>query len=218
MRDPDDGLRAIIRAHLRQFHWTSIETGGTGLGIADSNYLAPARLACAVCSGTGKEIVSTNVGFDELTTERSCECARAPGLEGWVECKATDGWSVSLTEHQSGWLFRRARLGGRAWIAVRRRHGGGPRRGPAVDELWMVPAALAREARREGLRSVMALDGTWRTCGGPARWDWPGVAARLLALPPRAATGALADRAEDLQGARAAPRRSKVARRHPARP
>lgn len=207
MRSPDDGLRALMRAHLRQFHWTSIETGGTGLGIADSNYLASARLACELCGGEGERVRHCgDPGGRMLTT---CECGDAPGIEGWVECKATDGWTVDLDRHQSGWLFRRARLGGRAWVAVRRRHGGGPRRGPPVDELWMVPAALARQARAHGLRGA---GDCWRTAGGPARWDWAGVAGRLLALPTPVPEGS-ADAPEDLQGVPAAPRRAKPARR-----
>lgn len=35
----DGGLRGIFREHLPQIMWTSIETGGTGRGIADSNFL-----------------------------------------------------------------------------------------------------------------------------------------------------------------------------------
>ena len=34
----DDGLRPIFREHLLGFHWQSIETGGTGSGVPDSNY------------------------------------------------------------------------------------------------------------------------------------------------------------------------------------
>ena len=34
----DGGLRSLFRKRLPQFDWTSIETGGTGRGIPDSNY------------------------------------------------------------------------------------------------------------------------------------------------------------------------------------
>jgi len=34
----DGGLRPIFREHLRHMDWTSIETGGTGRGVADSNF------------------------------------------------------------------------------------------------------------------------------------------------------------------------------------
>jgi len=33
----DGGLRQLFRANIPHFHWQSIETGGTGLGIPDSN-------------------------------------------------------------------------------------------------------------------------------------------------------------------------------------
>ena len=36
----DGGLRALFRQNIPTFMWTSIETGGTGRGISDSNYLA----------------------------------------------------------------------------------------------------------------------------------------------------------------------------------
>lgn len=101
------------------------------------------------------------------------------GAAGWIEFKATDGHAVTLTEFQVGWLTRYARMGGRAHVAVRRRHGGGPRRGPPVDELHVLPGGLALQARQGGLRdpAVLAAAATWR--GGPARWDWDAVAALL---------------------------------------
>lgn len=147
----DDGLRAIFHSRLKaHFAWTAIESGVTGQGTADSNYL-----------GRG-------------------------GIEGWVEHKATRHWTVDLSEFQAAWLERRVRYGGRAWIAVRRRHSGGPRLGRAVDELYMLPARLARAARAGGLRSpevASAALGPWP--GGPARWPWEAVAAALR-LPPSA--------------------------------
>jgi len=33
----DGGLRKLVRTHLPMVHWQSIETGGTGRGIPDSN-------------------------------------------------------------------------------------------------------------------------------------------------------------------------------------
>lgn len=151
MSSPDDGLRAIFHRELKShFAWTAIESGATGQGTADSNYLS------------------------------------RDGEEGWVEHKATRHWTVDLNEFQAAWLHRRARYGGRAWIAVRRRHSGGPRLGAAVDDLYLIPARVAREARAGGLRSPEVRDaalGPW--LGGPARWDWGAVAA-LLRLPASA--------------------------------
>lgn len=155
----DGGLRPIFRQHLREFHWTSIETGGTGQGIADSNYL------------------------------------HSGGIEGWVEYKLTDTMRIKETESwpfQVSWLFRRARLGGRATVAVRRRHAGGPRLGAPVDELWLVPGAHAPLLRAEGLAAFAELPfrGAHRMAGGPALWDWPAVARALLAAPLAPAIGA----------------------------
>jgi hypothetical protein len=178
----DDGLRLIFRRSLTDFHWTSIETGGTGLGIADSNYLF------------------------------------AGGTEGWVEYKRTDGWAVTLDEFQAAWIFRRARLGGRAMIAVRRRHDGGPRRGPAVDELYLVPGALALVARAHGLRDPVVRAATAVHHGGPAGWDWPGVAALLLAAPLPVAPGPSLEASARVTHAPAAPERSSAARRRRSAP
>lgn len=33
----DGGLRKIFREHIPRAHWTSVETGGTGLGVPDSH-------------------------------------------------------------------------------------------------------------------------------------------------------------------------------------
>lgn len=38
MSEDDGGLRSLFRQKLPEFHWQSIETGGTGLGVPDSNY------------------------------------------------------------------------------------------------------------------------------------------------------------------------------------
>lgn len=141
----DDGLRPIFRSYLIPlgFDMQSVETGGTGRGIPDTNY----------CTG---------------------------GLEGWIEFKATSGWSVDLSPEQIGWIERRVRHGGRVWIAVRRRHEGGARRGGAVDELYLLPGKFVRDARLNGLRGANLgphLMGPFED--GPSRWDWDTVAEAL---------------------------------------
>jgi hypothetical protein len=35
---PDDGLRALLRKHLPQMHWTTVETGMTQAGVPDSEF------------------------------------------------------------------------------------------------------------------------------------------------------------------------------------
>lgn len=103
------------------------------------------------------------------------------GVEGWVEMKQTDGWAVTLEPEQVSWLFRRHRNGGRVFVAVRRWHDGGPRRGPACDELWLLRGQYAPDLKTLGLKWAMtspALLGRW--CHGPARWDWDAVRSILV--------------------------------------
>lgn len=137
----DAGLRAIFRDHLKQVQWTSIETGGTGRGIPDSEFCFPG------------------------------------GVTGWIEFKAAEGWAVDMRPEQVGWLARRARMGGAAFVAVRRQAPAGPRRGPAVDELWLFPAGAAKTLKQQGLRGAAAPLGCWP--GGPAAWDWAAVTRAL---------------------------------------
>jgi hypothetical protein len=104
------------------------------------------------------------------------------GTELWIEYKQTAGHAVTLRPEQVGWIARRVRHGGRVWIAVRRRHDGGPRLGDSTDELWLLPGALATAAKAGGLRSpeVVARARVWR--GGPGGgWDWRAIAAALVA-------------------------------------
>jgi len=158
----DGGLRALLRGKIPEFHWTSIETGGTANGVPDTNYLAPG------------------------------------GAEGWIECKRARFWSVEFQTGQAAWLHRRARLGGRAWLAVRR----------AGDELWLVPGGLALAVERGGLLALgEAWD--WRWQGGPGRWAW-GEARALLAGPAVAIT-ALPDSPGRLRGAAGRAARARTA-------
>jgi hypothetical protein len=99
------------------------------------------------------------------------------GKTGWIECKQTSGFAVGLQPEQVAWLTRRARAGGRCWVAVRRRAPAGPRRGAAVDALYLVEGRYAAGLKAQGLGAV-AVD-CW--AGGPARWDWAEVARLLTA-------------------------------------
>ena len=133
----DGGLRKLFHAHLPQVHWQSIEAGGTGRGIPDSN-------GCV------------------------------DGKEFWVEFKQTANYAVGLRPEQVGWMLRRTRAGGRTFIAVRRRHDGGRRRGARVDELWLYNGAGARVLSELGMKACRgAALGIWE--GGPARWGWEKV-------------------------------------------
>ena len=73
------------------------------------------------------------------------------GHEFWVECKATSAWAVAIDTEQIMWAERRIRHGGRVFLAVRRRHDGGPRKGPAVDELWFFWGGHTRHVAQYGL-------------------------------------------------------------------
>lgn len=142
----DGGLRSLFRDHLRVgWHWQSIETGGTGRGVPDSNFCA---------------------------SEKRDGVLR--GIEGWVEYKQTDGWTVDLRPEQISWLLERTTRGGRCFVAVRRKNQGGPRRGDPVDEVWIYPGILARRLRIEGLRLEEGL--LHRSEGGPSNWDWVRIA------------------------------------------
>ena len=103
--------------------------------------------------------------------------AGIPDLEGcwcgrpiWVECKATSTYTLAtLTEFQIGWAVCRARSGGTTWIATRRRHGGGPRKGEPVDQLWLHRGDAAPRLREFGLSMT---EYQYSEDGGPPAWDW----------------------------------------------
>lgn len=98
-------------------------------------------------------------------------CARG-GIEGWVEYKQTEAWAVKFREGQTAWARRRASVGGRVFLAVRRRHSGGPRIGDPVDELWVYLGQDSHLVEKYGLRGATPLV---KTEGGPSRWDWSRV-------------------------------------------
>lgn len=159
----DGGLSGEFRKHLPGFHFQSIETGGTGRGIPDTNY------ACEFCAGKSHSTLIYGAFV---------------GVEGWIEYKTTDGWVLGLRPEQVGWIARRARMGCRVWVAVRRQHRGGKRRGAACDELWLVPGRHVIQVQDAGLRGLDgpagALVGVRVWYGGPARWDWTAVRDLLL--------------------------------------
>jgi hypothetical protein len=112
--------------------------------------------------------VSVETGLTEQGIPDSNFCVE--GREGWLEYKETATNRVGLRPEQIGWLERRSRAGGLTFIAVRFRHGGGPRKGVPVDSLYIYPGAAARSVALLGLRSnslLAAFHG-----GGPSRWPW----------------------------------------------
>jgi hypothetical protein len=100
------------------------------------------------------------------------------GCEGWVELKATTAWAVGLRPEQVAWLCRRARAGGRVYVAVRRQPRPGPRT-PRCDELWLIPGGMAPALLDGGLRPMQDRPEVRCWGGGPACWDWHAVAIAL---------------------------------------
>jgi hypothetical protein len=98
------------------------------------------------------------------------------GVERWVEYKQTEGWACTLRTEQIGWHVRRHMVGGVSFVATRRWHDGGPRRGAAVDELWLHLGRWARELKVGGLRGADPLA---VYTGGPSQWDWDDIRRRL---------------------------------------
>lgn len=101
------------------------------------------------------------------------------GKEGWVEYKLTNTYprlSRKLEPDQIGWHLRRARAGGRTFIAVRYRHDGGPRLGHSVDILYLYLGSAAHSLAVSGL--AIAPIGRWE--GGPSRWNWEKIGRFLL--------------------------------------
>lgn len=101
----------------------------------------------------------------------------ADGVDGWIEMKSTDAHAVELEAGQVGWILRRMRNGGRVFVATRRRHDGGPRKGLACDELWMHEGWDAAQLKAEGLLSCPPI---LQMEGGPSRWDWDHVRETLV--------------------------------------
>jgi hypothetical protein len=94
----------------------------------------------------------------------------ANGQSGWVEFKFTTGWKIKFQPFQPSWIDRRARLGGRVWIAVRRRPSS--KREAGRDELWLFPGSMALELDREGMKVVACPDIHLMGSEGPGSWNW----------------------------------------------
>lgn len=93
------------------------------------------------------------------------------GEQGWVEHKRTEGWSIAKSKSwpfQVAWIMRRIRMGGRAFVAVRRKR----------DELWLIDGSQVRQLADGGLRAVSPSCLRFWT-GGPSEWDWNAVETAL---------------------------------------
>lgn len=95
------------------------------------------------------------------------------GKEFWIENKQTSGWTITFEPGQVAWHERRIRAGGATFVAVRRQSPAGPRKGAAVDTLWLFKGSNIRRLAEEGLKENTFA--SLISSGGPARWDWDGV-------------------------------------------
>lgn len=103
----------------------------------------------------------------------------ADGVERFVEFKQTAGWKPHIRTEQIGWHKHRHMVGGVSFIAIRRWHDGGVRKGAAVDELWLCRGKWIAILAAKGMRDTdIPWIGVWS--GGPSRWDWDSVRAALL--------------------------------------
>ena len=80
----DGGLRALFRQNIPTFMWTSIETGGTGRGISDSNYLAAGGIE----------------GWIEYKTTTIHAVGMRPEQVGWIDRRHRLGGRVWIAIRQ----------------------------------------------------------------------------------------------------------------------
>jgi hypothetical protein len=104
------------------------------------------------------------------------EYAAPGGVSGWIELKRTTTQRVAFRPGQVGWLHRRASLGGRATLAIRRQPTA--RKFAGADELWLIDAIHALALMQSGLDQVPAA---CAGVGGPKQWDWSAVERFLFA-------------------------------------
>jgi hypothetical protein len=93
------------------------------------------------------------------------------GIEGWIEFKQTKTNRIgNIKPAQIAWAERRTRVGGRIWLAVRKRCSAGPRR-IAVDSLFLYRGSMARAVLLNGLSERPVAK--WN--GSPGCWDWTAI-------------------------------------------
>ena len=87
---------------------------------------------------------------------------------GWIELKVTIGWAVGLRAAQVGWIRRRIRRGGIAFVSIWQK-------GSTRDNLWIVPGEMVELLSSEGLHGVENKSETGLWTGGPTSWDWSAI-------------------------------------------
>jgi len=89
------------------------------------------------------------------------------GVDGWIEFKYTEDYSVGLRPEQVGWISRRMRSGGRVFVITQRKHDGGPKKGPPCNELWIHEGWDAASLKAHGLLMSPPV-----YCAFDGDWDW----------------------------------------------
>jgi hypothetical protein len=87
------------------------------------------------------------------------------GTMGLVEFKQCSGWRVRFQPLQIPFIHRVSRLGGRVFIAVRRKK----------DELYLISGADVLELDEKGVKNFVPITGV-----GSRNWDWNEVEQILL--------------------------------------
>jgi|LakMenE18May11ns_1017448.scaffolds.fasta_scaffold9760270_2 hypothetical protein len=91
------------------------------------------------------------------------------GTMGLVEFKQTSGWRCKFQPLQIPFIHRVSRLGGRVFIAVRRKK----------DELFVIEGSKILELEEFGLKKFSPIEGI-----GARNWNWDEVESRLLSKDP----------------------------------
>ena len=95
------------------------------------------------------------------------------GVEGWIENKRVRRADVvEMRPEQVAWIERRARAGGRVFIAVRW--------AMQADSLFLLAPQAGRALLGLGLASLPRAMVLGRWSGGPSQWKWPKIAEILL--------------------------------------
>lgn len=127
----DGKLRILFRKYLREpdFVWTSIETGGTGKGIADSNYLAMDMFADRSVEGWVEYKFTRHYSVD-LRPEQIGWALKRSRMRGraWIAVRSTRSGGPRSSPADELWL-----IPGR--LAIEAKSGGllDPR---VVDSSW----------------------------------------------------------------------------------
>lgn len=90
------------------------------------------------------------------------------GKQGWVEFKRARGWSADMRPEQVAWHMRRARCGGRSFIAIRKE-----------SKLYIYNGKDAKQLHNEGILNTRPL---LFSDTGMVNWPWTKIAQILAPI------------------------------------